>query len=49
MLDVGLFLELIQQYPFLYNKQRKDFKDTVKKNNAWKELAETLDSEGMHI
>lgn len=45
MIDVALLIELIQQYPVLYDKSRKDFKNQQKKNNAWKELAETLDEE----
>ena len=31
MVDVALFLELLQQYPLLSNKKRKDFRDVIKK------------------
>ncbi|KAK9738959.1 Alcohol dehydrogenase transcription factor Myb/SANT-like [Popillia japonica] len=47
--DVALLLELIQQHPFLYDKAKKDFKDVHKKNNAWTEIATTLDCDADEV
>lgn len=44
-IDTSLLIELVQQYCFLYDKTRKDFKDVQKKQNAWQEIAETLNCE----
>ena len=32
----------VQHYPVLYDKSMRDYKDLRKKQNAWKEIAKTL-------
>lgn len=38
----ALFMELIQEYPTIYDRKSKDFKDRNKKANCWKIIAERL-------
>ncbi|XP_029163688.1 transcription factor Adf-1-like, partial [Nylanderia fulva] len=35
----AILISLVQDYPFLYNKELTDFKDNIKKQNAWAEIA----------
>ena len=35
--------ELVKMYPYLYNKQEKDFKKEEVKQRAWKEIPKELD------
>ena len=37
--------ELVKVYPYLYNKQEKDFKKKEVKQRAWKEIDKELDLE----
>ena len=34
------FMEIVRQYPVLYHRFSKDFKDKCKKDNAWSKIAE---------
>ena len=34
------FMDVIQDYPSIYNRSSKDFKDKFKKDNFWKAVAE---------
>ncbi|XP_057658767.1 uncharacterized protein LOC130895475 [Diorhabda carinulata] len=38
----GLLLEFIQNYEFLYDMKNKDYKNSRKKEDAWKEIASIL-------
>lgn len=38
----GILISLIQSHPYLYNKELSDFKDAIKKQNAWIEIAKIL-------
>lgn len=39
-LEVDLkLIDLVQLYPYLYNKKYNDFKDVIKKNNAWGDIS----------
>ncbi|XP_018366778.1 PREDICTED: uncharacterized protein LOC108763540 [Trachymyrmex cornetzi] len=40
----ALLIYLVKGYPHLYNKESRDFKDTLKKNNSWEEIAKILDA-----
>ncbi|XP_031328170.1 transcription factor Adf-1-like isoform X2 [Photinus pyralis] len=37
---VGLLIEVIQQYEYLYDLSHKDYKNTKKKELAWKEISD---------
>ena len=39
-----LLINSVQQYPCLYNNKLKEFKDNRMKTNAWRKVAEELDS-----
>ena len=39
-------ISCIQELPILYNNGRADYKDSVKKENAWKAVARTLGHTG---
>lgn len=41
-----IFINLIRQYPYLYSKKEKGYKDLAKKENVWKSIAETFGSTG---
>ena len=43
----SILISLVQSHPYLYNKQLSDFKDSVKKENAWVEIARILNMKGM--
>lgn len=45
----ALLISLVRNYPYLYNKELSDFKDTIKKQNAWTEIGSVLDMTGMYI
>ena len=36
------FMDVIQDYPSIYNRSSKDFKDKFKKDNFWKAVAERV-------
>ena len=38
----ALFMEIIREFPTIYNRASKDFKDRNKKANSWKRIAEYL-------
>ena len=38
------FMELIRQFPTIYNKRSKDFHDKREKENCWKKVAELLNT-----
>lgn len=42
-----LLIDIIQQYPLLYDKSHNDYKNNNKKENAWQAIASTLDSTGI--
>ncbi|XP_050447991.1 transcription factor Adf-1-like [Cataglyphis hispanica] len=39
----ALLISLVRDYPYLYNKELTDFKDSLKKQNAWVEIASVMD------
>lgn len=45
----ALLISLVRNYPYLYNKELSDFKDIAKKQNAWTEIGNILDTTGMYI
>ena len=38
----SIFMEIIREFPTIYNRASKDFKDRNKKANSWKKIAEYL-------
>ncbi|GAB1869233.1 hypothetical protein CAJAP_10312 [Camponotus japonicus] len=40
----SLLVDLVKGYPHLYNKESRDFKDIIKKNNSWKEIGDILNT-----
>jgi len=45
--DDSLLIDLVKNYPHLYDKQAKDFKDTIKRNNSWIEIGQVLNATGI--
>jgi len=45
--DDSLLVDLVKNYPHLYDKQTKDFKDTIKRNNLWIEIGQVLNATGI--
>lgn len=43
----SLLIHLVKGYPHLYDKESKDFKDIIKRNNSWKEIGEILNTTGI--
>ena len=41
-MDAAKLIELVQQYPHLFDKQRMDYKDRGKCVNSWDEIAADL-------
>lgn len=41
-----LLISLVHSYPYLYNKELTDFKDSTKKLNAWVEIGNILNMKG---
>lgn len=39
----AFIIRSIERYTFLFNKQCKDFKNNVKKQQAWREIAESYE------
>lgn len=37
-----LLIDMVRARPYLYNKQSENYKDTQMKENAWLEIANTL-------
>lgn len=48
-MDEGLLITLVEQHPNIYDKSRKDFRDSKKKENSWEEIAAAMGAEGMQI
>lgn len=44
---MGLFIETMQHYEFIFNKGHKDYKNKAMKDAAWKEIAEIMNGSGM--
>ncbi|EFN83652.1 hypothetical protein EAI_09671, partial [Harpegnathos saltator] len=38
----SLLVDLVKGYPHIYDKESKDFKDIIKRNNSWKEIGKIL-------
>ncbi|XP_025263015.1 transcription factor Adf-1-like [Camponotus floridanus] len=38
----ALLISLVRDHPYLYNKELTDFKDAIKKQNAWVEIASIM-------
>ncbi|KYN50377.1 hypothetical protein ALC57_00014 [Trachymyrmex cornetzi] len=45
----AILISLVQSHPYLYNKQLSDFKDSLKKENAWIEIAKILNMKGISL
>jgi len=45
--DDSLLVDLVKNYPYLFDKQAKDFKDTIKRNNSWIEIGQVLNATGI--
>lgn len=45
-IDVGLLLETIQRYEFIYNMGHPEYKNAKKKNLAWEEIALIVNHSG---
>lgn len=43
----ALLISLVRDYPYLYNKELTDFKDSIKKKNAWIEIGIIMNMTGM--
>lgn len=41
-IDNDILIEKLKQYPVIYDKSSNDYRDTRKRNNAWKEIAQEL-------
>lgn len=44
--DIELLIHLVKGFPYLYDKSDKSYKDIVKKENAWKAIAEGINCSG---
>lgn len=42
----ALLISLVRNYSYLYNKELTDFKDIIKKQNAWTEIGNILNMIG---
>lgn len=42
----ALLVSLVRDHPYLYNKELTDFKDCIKKQNAWTEIGMILNMTG---
>ena len=40
--DDALFMQIIRDFPTIYNRALKDFKDTYKKGKCWRTIAQRL-------
>jgi len=43
-----VLISVVQRYPCLWNKKIKELKDLKVKSNAWKKVAEEMDSNGKY-
>ncbi|CAG9765898.1 unnamed protein product [Ceutorhynchus assimilis] len=41
-LDLGLLIELIQNYGHLHDLSNRDYKNVIKKEESWKEISEMI-------
>ena len=48
-LDTEKLISEIQSHPILYDQSSSSYKDNDRKNNVWRILAESLDSNGMYV
>jgi hypothetical protein len=44
-----LLIDLIRSYPHLWDKQRKDYKDTTKKETSWEEISTILNQSSKYL
>lgn len=42
----AMLIDIIQHFPFLYDKERKEFKDNNIKENAWDTIATAMATPG---
>lgn len=47
--DAGLLIEVIQQYEFVFNIAHPNYKQSKKKELAWKEIAQILKCSGNFV
>lgn len=47
-LDIGLLIEMVQMYPFIFDLSSKEYKDGKKKEMAWKEISEVVGVSGTY-
>lgn len=47
--DLGLLIEVVQAYEHLYNLRHKDYKNIVKKEESWQEIAGIVQMSGVYI
>jgi len=40
--DDELLIDLVRSFPYLWNKQDRDFRDSSKKNTSWEEITAVL-------
>jgi hypothetical protein len=45
--DLGTLFNLVQKYPFLFDKQNKHFKNARMQEQAWNEIGRTLSTQGI--
>ena len=42
-------IDCVRQYDILYNISHQHYYDTLRKENAWEEIAQTLNSQGKKV
>jgi hypothetical protein len=45
-MDLPLLITVVEGFPNLYDKQRKDFRDRDKGNNSWLQVSSALGQSG---
>jgi hypothetical protein len=45
--DLGTLFNLVEKYPFLFDKQNKHFKNARMQEQAWNEIGRTLSTQGI--
>lgn len=48
-IDDAVLVDLVRQFPFLYDKGNKDFKDKNMKENSWSTIAANLHVDGEYF
>lgn len=46
--DTKQFIEVVRSYQFLYDKQHKDYKNALAKNNRWELIGKQCNMTGEH-